>query len=245
MIARLLIADGEPAQVTALCRVLSAEGYVTVGAGSGSEALAALRTAARDASAIFDVLITDLMMPGMDGISLLRAAHELDANLVSILMTGQGTIDTAVDAMKSGALDYILKPFDFNAIKPVLQRALAVRHLRVHNAALVLRVADRTAELESVNRELQAANKELGAFTASISHELRQPLSAMIGFSELLITEKPGPLNSRQKQYLTDILQSGLGLTRLTKDLLRFSRLSHRALNKPTVDTESLTQAIT
>jgi signal transduction histidine kinase len=127
----------------------------------------------------------------------------------------------------------------------VLQRALAVRHLRVHNAALLVRVADRTAALESVNRALQAANKELGFFTASISHELRQPLSAMMGFSELLITEKLGPLTCQQKQYVTDILQSGLGLAQLTKDLLRFSRLSHRALNKKAVDAESLMHGIT
>jgi DNA-binding NtrC family response regulator len=245
MIARVLIADDQPAQVAALCRVLSAAGYMTVGAGSGSEALAALRTAARDASTTFVDLITDLMMPDMDGVSLLRAARELDANLASILMTGQGTIDTAVDAMKSGALDYILKPFDASAITLVLRRALAVRHLRIHNASLVVRVAARTAELESMNRALQAANKELGAFTASISHELRQPLSAMIGFSELLITEKLGQLNSKQKQYLTEILESGLGLDKLTKDLLRCSRLSHRALNKRPADTASLMQAIT
>ena len=76
------------------------------------------------------------MMPEMDGIALLQAALEIDPNLVGIIMTGEGTIATAVEAMKSGALDYILKPFKLSAILPVLARALAVRRLRLENAAL-------------------------------------------------------------------------------------------------------------
>ncbi len=71
-------------------------------------------------------------------------------------MTGEGTITTAVEAMKSGALDYILKPFKLKAILPVLERALGVRRLRLENAALERRVRERTAELESANNELEA-----------------------------------------------------------------------------------------
>ena len=55
--------------------------------------------------------MTDLMMPGMDGIELIRAGLEIDPNLIGIIMTGHGTVQTAVEAMKTGAFDYILKPF--------------------------------------------------------------------------------------------------------------------------------------
>jgi two-component system, sensor histidine kinase and response regulator len=75
-----------------------------------------------------------LVMPEMDGIALLRAAQEMDANIVGIVMTGHGSIDTAVEAMKGGALDYILKPFKLSVIVPVLARALTVRRLRMENA---------------------------------------------------------------------------------------------------------------
>ena len=95
-----------------------------------TEAVARLR------EQVFDLVLSDLMMPEMDGITLIRAALEIDPNLVGIVMTGHGTIDTAVQAMKEGAHDYILKPFKLSAILPVLARALAVRRLRLENIQL-------------------------------------------------------------------------------------------------------------
>ncbi len=237
---RVLIVDDEPAQVVALCRTLGADGYATTGAGSGTEALAVLRAAAQNPATAFDILITDLQMPDMNGITLLRVAHEIDSVLMGIVMTGHGTIDTAVDAMKTGALDYIVKPFKLKAIIPVLTRALSLRRLRLENAALVARVAERSIALEAANRGLQIANKELEAFTFSISHDLRQPLSAMIGFSEYLITEKAGPLNAEQLDCLYDIRDSGRRLVHLTEDLLRFSQVSHQALKKQSVNVAAL-----
>lgn len=128
--AKLLIVDDETAQMEALCNTLEHEGYQTTGFTSANEALAALREQE------FDLVLTDLMMPEMDGITLLRSALEIDRNLVGIVMTGHGTIDTAVEAMKIGALDYILKPFKLSAILPVLFRALTVRRLRTENIQL-------------------------------------------------------------------------------------------------------------
>ncbi len=84
----------------------------------------------------FDLLLSDLMMPGIDGIGMLRGAREIDPDLIGIIMTGAGTISTAVEAMKTGAFDYILKPFKLNVILPVLARAVAFRDLRSKNAAL-------------------------------------------------------------------------------------------------------------
>jgi two-component system, sensor histidine kinase and response regulator len=98
-------------------------------------------------------------MPSMSGLALLREAHAIDTDIVSIVMTGHGTIDTAVEALKSGALDYMLKPFNLSVAMPVLRRALGVRALRRENAVLVRELARRASELEQSNAELQAANK--------------------------------------------------------------------------------------
>jgi two-component system response regulator AtoC len=127
---RLLIVDDEVELKSALCETLADEGYATVGATSGAEGLTALEK--QD----FDVLLCDLMMPGMDGIQLLRKALDIDPNLVGIIMTGQGTIPSAVKAMKVGAFDYVLKPFNLQTMLPILARAMDMRRLRTENARL-------------------------------------------------------------------------------------------------------------
>ncbi|HWW78120.1 MAG TPA: response regulator, partial [Steroidobacteraceae bacterium] len=129
-IARLLIVDDERALMTALCNTLETEGYATTGFTSAREALAKLRERQ------FDLLLTDLMMPEMDGIALLRSAHEIDRDLAGIVMTGHGTIDTAVKALRDGAQDYVLKPFRLDNLLPVLTRALETRRLQTENIQL-------------------------------------------------------------------------------------------------------------
>jgi DNA-binding NtrC family response regulator len=126
----LLIVDDEVELMNALCEMLAGQGYETAGRTSGAEGLQSL------AEGEFDILLSDLMMPGMSGIDLLRKALEIDPNLVGIIMTGQGTIQTAVEAMKTGAFDYVLKPFKLQAMLPVLERAMEVRRLRVENKRL-------------------------------------------------------------------------------------------------------------
>jgi signal transduction histidine kinase len=129
-VARLLIVDDESALMTALCNTLETEGYAATGFTSARQALEKLRERQ------FDLLLTDLMMPEMDGIALLRAAQEIDRDLAGIVMTGHGTIDTAVKALRDGALDYVLKPFRLDNLLSVLTRALERRRLQTENIQL-------------------------------------------------------------------------------------------------------------
>lgn len=129
-LGRLLVTDDEVELTTVLCEVLTAQGYEVKGVTSGQETLAALQE--QD----FDLLLTDLRMPDTDGVALLRAGLRIDPHLVGILMTGQGTVQTAVEAMRSGAFDYILKPFKLNAILPILARAMDVRRQRMEYVQL-------------------------------------------------------------------------------------------------------------
>src|SRR6266566_447624 len=129
-LGRILIVDDEVELMTALCESLTDQGYEALGRTSAHEALALLQE--QDV----DLLVCDLMMPEMDGIALLCAALDIDPHLVGMIMTGQGTIQTAVDAMKVGAFDYVLKPFRLQLLLPVLTRAMNTRHLRLENVQL-------------------------------------------------------------------------------------------------------------
>src|SRR5215470_4793014 len=129
-LGRLLVVDDEVELMNALRETLTDQGYEIVGVTSGAEALNV------QAERPCDVLLTDLMMPEMDGIQLLRKALASDPNVVGIIMTGQGTIQTAVEAMKLGAFDYVLKPFKLQAMLPILARAMEVRRLRLENVRL-------------------------------------------------------------------------------------------------------------
>ncbi|WP_342616806.1 hybrid sensor histidine kinase/response regulator [Rhodoferax sp. GW822-FHT02A01] len=215
----ILVVDDERAQMQALCDTLKDQGFHTIGFNSGRLALDALRTGH------FSLLLTDLMMPELDGIALLQAAQQIDPQLVCIIMTGNGTITTAVEAMRVGALDYILKPFKLSAILPVLTRALAVRKLRIENAALTHSLHEHTLALESANSELERARRAKDHFMATMSHELRTPLNAILGFAEILQMKLTGPLNPEQEEHVEIICSSGKHLLSLINDLLDLARI--------------------
>jgi signal transduction histidine kinase len=242
--ARILIVDDEVDLVTALCQVLQEQGYSTASAASGPAALDALRAAMGAEATPFDVLITDLMMPNMNGVVLLHEALAIDADLIGIVMTGHGTIDTAVEAMKGGALDYILKPFNLSVITPILRRAVAMRRLRLENATLLRQVASHIENLEETNRQLQIANKDLDAYSWSVSHDLRGHLHRIIGFSQLLSDESPGPLNAEQKEFMSFVCAGGQQLLCLAEDLLRFARLGQQSVAKENIEVVPLVQGI-
>jgi PAS domain S-box-containing protein len=127
---RILIVDDDAQVLTALCQTLADWGYETRGCSAGPEALTLLR------QADYDVLLCDLMMPAMDGITLLREANDLAPDLIGIIMTGQSSVPTAVEALRAGAFDYVLKPLRLSTLQPVLLRALEVCRLRTENMQL-------------------------------------------------------------------------------------------------------------
>jgi len=231
-LARLLIVDDEPAQMKALCHTLEHEGYSATGFTSALQALETLR-----GGQTFDMLLTDLMMPEMDGIALLQAVRDIDPDMVGVLMTGHGSIGTAIDAMKAGALDYILKPFRLRTVLPVLDRALALRKLRMENAQLQRAVQKHAAELE-------VANKELEAFSYSVSHDLRAPLRAVTGFAQILVEDHGPELSEEARRHLNTVMSSAQRMEHLIADLLEFSRLSRQPLTKQPVSMRRIVDGI-
>jgi DNA-binding NtrC family response regulator len=128
---RVLIVDDEPDVVANWTRLLERDGYLCLTAGGGERALA-LFEAERP-----DVVLTDLQMPRVDGLAVLRRALEVDPDVVVVVITGHGTIESAVEAMRAGAFDYLLKPLPSNdVLRLVVERGVARRRLVEENRRL-------------------------------------------------------------------------------------------------------------
>lgn len=130
MKSRLLILDDEQRMVDILAMILRREGYDVQSFTHSASAIAALRTEP------FDLLLTDLKMPGTDGLSVLRHAKAANPELPVILITAHATVATAIEAMREGAFDYVEKPFDNDELKALVQRALDVTRLARENRYL-------------------------------------------------------------------------------------------------------------
>ena len=129
----VLLVDDDPSVVRSLSRVLRARGYLTSTASNGQEAVRLVT------QVDFDAILTDIAMPGMDGITLLREIRTHDLHVPVILVTGEPAVDTAVQALEYGALHYLTKPVPMDALERALDKAV---HL--HRMA---RLRQRAAEL--------------------------------------------------------------------------------------------------
>jgi EAL domain-containing protein (putative c-di-GMP-specific phosphodiesterase class I)/CheY-like chemotaxis protein len=128
--ARVLLVDDEPAIARALSRILQTAGHIVTSAQSGEEAVSLLGTAA------FDVIISDIRMPGMDGLALLRAIRAKDLDVPVAFMTGSPALETVLEAMENGAFRYLTKPVDSDELRALVERAA-----RLHRLARVRREA--------------------------------------------------------------------------------------------------------
>ena len=224
-LARILIVDDDTAIVDALGYTLGGQGYETTGFTDAAAALTSLEAGR------FDLLLADLTMPGLGGVDLLRLAQARDPDLVGVIMTGEGTVATAVEAMKTGALDYVLKPLKLSVILPVLSRALTVRQLRIENVDLERRVRERTAELEEQTAErlkaeqalMQAQKLEaIGRLTGGIAHDFNNLLQAITG--GLYLLEKQMEPAHPGRKYVDLARQATERGVKVTSQLLSFSR---------------------
>src|SRR5271170_5467530 len=138
--ARVLVVDDEPSARSGLEKLLRQDGYTVDVAGDGAAALAIA------AERPPDVALTDLKMPGMDGVELLTKLREQDAALPVLVVTAFGDVTSAVRAMRAGADDYLTKPVDFDALLLSLERALQRRQAQTETEALKRELRERRGD---------------------------------------------------------------------------------------------------
>ncbi|MFV9511308.1 sigma-54-dependent transcriptional regulator [Tepidibacillus sp. LV47] len=127
---RILVVDDEEDLLQLLVQRLKRKGYQVDGALSGEEAVKKMR------EIYYDVGIFDIKMPGMDGIELLKEAKKLIFDMEVIMLTGHGTVETAIEAMKSGAYDYLTKPYNLSELDVIIQKAIEKKQLFEENQRL-------------------------------------------------------------------------------------------------------------
>ncbi len=166
-LATILVVDDEPELCRALGKLLGRNGYEVLTAHNGEEGLAVLREQE------IHLVLSDLQMPRMGGVELLKASRVVSAQTEFVIITGHGTIETAVDAMKHGAYDFIEKPFSTTTTLNVVRKALEKQRLRSENQRLrrslrALQVGQEIIGSSAVMRQTIATARQVADSTATL-----------------------------------------------------------------------------
>src|SRR4030042_67810 len=210
---RILVIDDEKEMRSFLSKALSRIAGVRVElAESGQEALQKLE------KETFDLILTDLKMPGMDGLQLITEIAKVKPETLTMMMTGHGTIDSALEAMKRGASDYLMKPLNLDELIVRIQKVLEEKQRFV-------RLRDFADQLERANQELRRIDCMKSEFVSIASHELRTPLAAIKNAVQLVLKGPAGKINENKRRFLSMAERNINRLTNILNDLLNLSRI--------------------
>ncbi len=203
---KILLVDDEKTTREILTRALAARGFHIQSASNGYEALEKIHNEQ------FEMLITDIVMPNMPGTELIEKAREILPNLISIVITAHGTLESAVKALQQGAYDYIMKPFDPEFIIPVIERGLEKASLRQKNT-----------ELTQVTEKLQEVEQMKSDLLDTITHEFSTPISIIKAYVDMFLEGQFDTSNPRHIDGLRSIRSAVIRLERLVMNLLTLS----------------------
>ena len=193
---RVLVVDDDHYSRLMLKKALEHQGYVVTLCSSGQEALQCLKNDQ------FDLIITDLIMEGISGIDLLKEVKKSGNDIATILLTGHASVETAIEAVRLGANDYMLKPINLEELQIRVKRAF--EHI----------------ELE---KKLYEAERKLTyhATIATTNHEINQPLTVVISAIDMIKIEmeKLGIRNEKIQNYLKLMQESSLRIANILKKL--------------------------
>jgi two-component system NtrC family sensor kinase len=240
--------------------VLREEGYDVIPARSGEEAIELLAVQS------VDCILLDLLMPGLSGRD---TCHRIKAapsvrDVPLIMLTALEDRSAMIEGLSAGADDYISKSSEFEVLKARVRaqirrkqfedenRRIREELLRTELEATEARAARELAEtrailveeLERKNHELEGANKELDAFSFSVSHDLRSPLRAVSGFSSMLVRDHAAEMSLEAQRLLQNVSAAAQRMEQLIEDLLRFARLGRQPLSKQRVRVAQLVQEV-
>jgi two-component system sensor histidine kinase/response regulator len=206
---RILVVDDEILNRILLSTSLQESGYTVDTAEDGRQALEML------SAQPFDIVLLDLVMPGMDGYAVCEQikASERTHDLPVIFISAMEETGDKVRALGAGGADYVTKPFQFEEVLARVETHLALRQLQRR-----LQAANR--ELERQLQEVQAWNEELDAFAHTVAHDLKNPLSVIVGYSTVLEDRRADLPDEQLDRYLGAIARHGRKMTNIIEELL-------------------------
>jgi signal transduction histidine kinase len=205
--ALVLVIDDEEAMRDSCAQILLKNRYRVETAENGTAGIQKIRDLRPDA------VIVDLKMPGMSGFDVLDALPGIDPHIAVIVITGYATVDSAVEAMKKGAFDFLPKPFTPEELRIILAHALDRRRL--------------VLEAEALRREKKILEEN---FITMVSHQLRSPLVAIQQYFEVVLAGIAGDPEGRLKAMIGKASERLTGLLNLINDWLDLARVDQRRL---------------
>lgn len=202
----------------------------------------------------FDIIFADYSLPSFDGLAALEIVREKCPDIPFIFVTGKMGEELAIDSLKSGATDYVLKQ-RLARLVPAVRRATSEQQERVkrrqaeeeverYRERLEELVRERTAELEKANELLKAAYADMESFSYSASHDLRKPVITIDGFSRVIMEDYGDKLDEEGRRLLNSIRESAGKMGRMIEDILAFSRVSTKEVRKAEINMEALTKRV-
>jgi two-component system NtrC family sensor kinase len=250
--AKVLVIDDEEAARFGISKALEREGHQVELASDGEEALRKIHDFQPQS------VISDINMPNMDGITLLKEVGRSECSPPVILITAHGSEAMAIQALRAGAYDYLLKPFDIEELRLVVRNALDKQRLLEENRHYYRELENTLRELKRTQTERIQAEKmaSLGRLVAGIAHEVNSPLGALASAIDtferafervrtLLQSRKPGELSSgtEETEKLMRVLSETFRVARdgchrmdsMVKIMRRFANLDQSPLRKVTI----------
>lgn len=198
----VLVIDDEESMRDSCYQVLRREGYRVETAADGERGLQKVRELSPD------IVLVDLKMPRVSGMELLKEIIETDPTIVPVVITGYATVESAVEAMKCGAYDFLPKPFTPEELRIVTTRSLEHRRL--------------TLEMRALRKENERMKEN---FVTVVTHEMRAPMVAVEQYLEVLLKEMAGTITSKQREILEHCKKRVEWLLTLVNEWLSMSRI--------------------
>jgi signal transduction histidine kinase len=213
---RILVIDDEPGIREACRRVLSAEGFHVDVAEDGQTGLRTVQDGG------LDLVLLDVMMPGVRGIDLIAPIHAYDPEIVCVIITGFGNVELAVDAIRQGAYDFINKPFTADDLTLRVKQGVERRRLSLESRRCLL-AEQESRQLNEEKAHLEEINRAKTSFVRLVTHELRAPIAAIQSYLRLILDGYVPP--EREREIIARAELRAQEQLALISDLLELSRL--------------------